>query len=41
MIRWQMISNVCVRMVREAIGADVRLTVDSNGGWSVNAAIRD
>lgn len=29
-----------VRLVREAIGPDVRLTVDANGGWSVNEAIR-
>ena len=29
-----------VRQVREAIGPDVRLTVDANGGWSVNEAIR-
>lgn len=29
-----------VRQVREAIGSDVRLTVDANGGWSVNEAIR-
>jgi L-alanine-DL-glutamate epimerase-like enolase superfamily enzyme len=29
-----------VRLVREAIGKDVRLTVDANGGWSVNEAIR-
>ncbi|MBV7329311.1 hypothetical protein KFU94_13885 [Chloroflexi bacterium TSY] len=29
-----------VRRVREAIGADVRLTVDANGGWSVNEATR-
>ena len=29
-----------VRLVREAIGPDVLLTVDANGGWSVNEAIR-
>jgi L-Ala-D/L-Glu epimerase len=29
-----------VRRVRQAIGPDVRLTVDANGGWSVNEAIR-
>ena len=29
-----------VRLVREAVGPDVRLTVDANGGWSVNDAIR-
>lgn len=29
-----------IRQVREAIGSDVRLTVDANGGWSVNDAIR-
>lgn len=29
-----------VRLVREAIGPDVRLTVDANGGWSVSEAIR-
>ena len=29
-----------VRLVREAIGPDVRLTIDANGGWSVNEAIR-
>ncbi len=29
-----------VRRVREVIGPDVRLTVDANGGWSVNEAIR-
>ncbi len=29
-----------IRLVREAIGPDVRLTVDANGGWSVNDAIR-
>jgi L-alanine-DL-glutamate epimerase-like enolase superfamily enzyme len=29
-----------VRLVREAIGSQVRLTVDANGGWSVNDAIR-
>ena len=29
-----------VRLVREAIGSEVRLTVDANGGWSVNEAIR-
>lgn len=29
-----------VRQVREAIGPEVRLTVDANGGWSVNEAIR-
>jgi muconate cycloisomerase len=29
-----------VREVREAIGPEIRLTVDANGGWSVNEAIR-
>lgn len=29
-----------VRQVREKIGPDVRLTVDANGGWSVNEAIQ-
>lgn len=29
-----------VRQVREAVGPAVRLTVDANGGWSVNEAIR-
>jgi len=29
-----------VRLVREAVGEEVRLTVDANGGWSVNEAIR-
>lgn len=29
-----------VRLVRECIGPKVRLTVDANGGWSVNEAIR-
>jgi muconate cycloisomerase len=29
-----------IRQVRAAIGPDVRLTVDANGGWSVNDAIR-
>jgi L-alanine-DL-glutamate epimerase-like enolase superfamily enzyme len=29
-----------VRAVREAIGPDVRLGVDANGGWSVREAIR-
>lgn len=29
-----------LRQVREAVGADVRITVDANGGWSVNEAIR-
>jgi len=29
-----------IRQVREAVGPDVRLTVDANGGWSVNEAIR-
>ncbi|MEX2541228.1 MAG: enolase C-terminal domain-like protein [Trueperaceae bacterium] len=29
-----------VRRVREAVGPDVRLTVDANGGWSVNEAVR-
>jgi L-alanine-DL-glutamate epimerase-like enolase superfamily enzyme len=28
-----------VRRVREAVGPDVRLTVDANGGWSVQEAI--
>jgi muconate cycloisomerase len=29
-----------VHQVREAVGNDVRLTVDANGGWSVNEAIQ-
>lgn len=29
-----------IRLVREAVGPQVRLTVDANGGWSVNDAIR-
>lgn len=29
-----------VRLVREAVGEDIRITVDANGGWSVNQAIR-
>ncbi|MBM3263132.1 MAG: hypothetical protein FJY97_06850 [candidate division Zixibacteria bacterium] len=29
-----------VRRVREALGNDVRLTVDANGGWTVTDAIR-
>jgi L-alanine-DL-glutamate epimerase-like enolase superfamily enzyme len=29
-----------LRQVREAVGDEVRLTVDANGGWSVNEAIR-
>jgi muconate cycloisomerase len=29
-----------VRLVREAVGPDVRITVDANGAWSVNEAIR-
>jgi muconate cycloisomerase len=29
-----------VRLVRDAVGPDVRITVDANGGWSVNEAIR-
>jgi L-alanine-DL-glutamate epimerase-like enolase superfamily enzyme len=29
-----------VRLVRDAVGEEVRLTVDANGGWSVNEAIR-
>ncbi|MDB5386408.1 MAG: ykfB 2 [Planctomycetaceae bacterium] len=29
-----------IRLVREVIGPNVRLTVDANGGWSVNDAIR-
>lgn len=29
-----------LRRVREAVGPDVRITVDANGGWSVNEAIR-
>jgi muconate cycloisomerase len=29
-----------IRLVREAIGPDIRITVDANGGWSVNDAIR-
>ena len=28
-----------LRLVREAIGPDIRITVDANGGWSVNDAI--
>ena len=28
-----------LRLVRDAIGSDVRLTVDANGGWSVSEAI--
>jgi muconate cycloisomerase len=28
-----------VRAVREAIGPDIRLTVDANGGWSVDDAV--
>lgn len=30
-----------VRVVREAIGPDIRLNVDVNGGWSVEQAIRE
>ncbi|WP_437200820.1 mandelate racemase/muconate lactonizing enzyme family protein [Planctomicrobium sp. SH664] len=29
-----------IRLVREAVGPEIRLTVDANGGWSVNDAIR-
>lgn len=29
-----------VRQVREAVGPDIRLTVDANGGWTVNESIR-
>ena len=29
-----------VRQVREAVGPQIRLTVDANGGWTVNEAIR-
>jgi muconate cycloisomerase len=29
-----------IQQVREAVGPEVRLTVDANGGWSVNDAIR-
>lgn len=29
-----------VRRVREALGDDIRLTVDANGGWTVSDAIR-
>jgi len=29
-----------LRQVREAVGDDIRLTVDANGGWSVHDAIR-
>jgi L-Ala-D/L-Glu epimerase len=29
-----------VKRVREVIGPNIRLTVDANGGWSVNEAIR-
>lgn len=29
-----------VHQVRDAVGDDVRLTVDANGGWSVNESIR-
>jgi muconate cycloisomerase len=29
-----------LRKVREAVGDGIRLTVDANGGWSVNDAIR-
>lgn len=29
-----------IRQVRDVIGSDVQLTVDANGGWSVNDAIR-
>jgi L-alanine-DL-glutamate epimerase-like enolase superfamily enzyme len=29
-----------LRRVREAVGDSIRLTVDANGGWSVNEAIR-
>jgi muconate cycloisomerase len=29
-----------VRIVREAVGPAVRITVDANGGWSVNESIR-
>lgn len=29
-----------LRQVREAVGPEIRITVDANGGWSVNEAIR-
>jgi L-alanine-DL-glutamate epimerase-like enolase superfamily enzyme len=29
-----------LRQVRDAIGPDIRLTVDANGGWTVNETIR-
>lgn len=29
-----------IRLVRETVGPDIRITVDANGGWSVNDAIR-
>lgn len=29
-----------IRVVREAVGSEIRLTVDANGGWTVNDAIR-
>jgi L-alanine-DL-glutamate epimerase-like enolase superfamily enzyme len=29
-----------LQLVREAVGPDIRITVDANGGWSVNEAIR-
>ena len=29
-----------VRLVREAVGPEIRLSVDANGGWSVNESIR-
>jgi L-alanine-DL-glutamate epimerase-like enolase superfamily enzyme len=29
-----------VRRVRDAVGSEIRITVDSNGGWSVNEAIQ-
>lgn len=29
-----------LRLVREAVGPDIRITVDANGGWTVNEAIR-
>jgi muconate cycloisomerase len=30
-----------VRLVREAVGPDIRLNVDTNGGWTVEQAIRE
>ncbi|MDX1970680.1 MAG: enolase C-terminal domain-like protein [Planctomycetaceae bacterium] len=29
-----------IRQVRDAVGHDIRLTVDANGGWTVNESIR-